>query len=171
MWVCLTFSHYRIGLWVEGRILQRWSTLLIASYDAVDIWLTVLLVMLPLIPWSRWCLPGFSSAKSLSSPSPAVFIRSQLPSPDYTQGERVRATSWWKEDQGVCGYMLKPQKLINILGKILWVNLDILFLLKVSTATFCVLDWILASAAITRDLWRDLLVAIFLLHWLFGIHL
>lgn len=48
----------------------------------------LLLVMLTLIAWLRWYLPGFSTVKFLFFPFYILFVRSKSLSPDHIQGKR-----------------------------------------------------------------------------------
>ena len=49
----------------------------------------LLLVMLSLISWLGWYLPGFSTVKVLIFPFPYFpFVRSKSLSPDHVQGKR-----------------------------------------------------------------------------------
>lgn len=57
------FSFFMIWLrsWIWARKAQKWSALLVTSYEATHDIHKTSLVMLTFITWQRWYLPGFST--------------------------------------------------------------------------------------------------------------
>ena len=88
----------------------------------------LLLIILVLFMWSRWCLSGFSTVELLFFPFQILLVRSQSLSPAYLKGNGIKLLF---PEGRVSKKMVKANIVINnISEEVLWVHVNMLLLLR-----------------------------------------
>ena len=102
-WVSLVFFFSRLhGCSLSGSISQKWCTLLMTSYQEVQVSICLIAYHLDHVP--EWYLPGFSIAVAV------FFVFYMLYFLEVHKGRRISSNSWQEEYQKLCEHMLRlPQ--------------------------------------------------------------